>query len=465
MSKNPVLIPQPFATNGSKNNIQNTRQTGQDPEDATWSDGFPNVTMQPIESGGLPPKGMDFNGILNALSATIVHMQKGNLFYFDKAYCDAFGGYQKGAILQADDGTKIYVSVADKNTNNPNQNPKYWEVIAGIGLNAATASKLFEGRNIGGVFFDGTQDIDLPGVNTRGNQDTTGNASTATYAGQIAARKIGGVTFNAKSDIDLPGVNKPGNQNTTGNAATASKLSSPCNIGGMAFDGSQDIHLPVSSGYLPTEKYEAGDLVKIDGEWYECYHPDGCKGKDPRNPIYRPSGWQNTDQTKPYYWLKIGRWLSFPETGSAIYLPTTTIREGLIKYRNDGNLHKNKFWRLAMLYPDLLTNNVINIADLRGVFLRSLDDGRGIDNLRNINSIQSHSIQGHSHYLPTSTTAGGGGWGVSDNNWVWCSPNKIPSNRNNEPAKTFKEDGYGDEGNWADETRPVNIAMLIATRI
>ena len=224
MSKNPVLIPQAFAANGSKNNIQNTRQPGQDPEDATWSDGFPNVTMQPTESGGLPPKGMDFNGILNALSATIVHMQKGNLFYFDKAYCDAFGGYQKGAVLLADDCTKVFISVADKNTNNPNQNPQYWEVIAGIGINAASASKLFEGRNIGGVFFDGTQDINLPGVNTRGNQDTTGNAATATYADQIAARKIGGVSFDGTQNINLPGVNIPGNQNTTGNAKSATVL-------------------------------------------------------------------------------------------------------------------------------------------------------------------------------------------------------------------------------------------------
>ena len=205
MSKNPVLIPQAFAANGSKNNIQNTRQPGQDPEDATWSDGFPNVTMQPVESGGLPPKGMDFNGILNALSATIVHMQKGNLFYFDKAYCDAFGGYQKGAVLLADDGTKVFISVADKNTNNPNQNPQSWEVIAGIGLNAASASKLFEGRNIGGVFFDGTQDIDLPGVNKPGNQNTSGNANTATKL--QTARKItlngavaGSCSFNGEGD-------------------------------------------------------------------------------------------------------------------------------------------------------------------------------------------------------------------------------------------------------------------------
>lgn len=109
---------------------------------------------------------------------------------------------------------------------------------------ANTADKLTTARNIGGVMFDGSKDIDLPGVNTRGNQDTTGNAATATYAGQIAARKIGGVTFNAKTDIDLPGVNKPGNQDTSGNAATASKLSTARQIGGVSFDGTQNINLP-----------------------------------------------------------------------------------------------------------------------------------------------------------------------------------------------------------------------------
>jgi hypothetical protein len=48
--------------------------------------------------------------------------------------------------------------------------------------NAATASKLFKSCKIGGVSFDGTSDIDLPGVNRRGNQDTTGNANSANYA-------------------------------------------------------------------------------------------------------------------------------------------------------------------------------------------------------------------------------------------------------------------------------------------
>ena len=48
--------------------------------------------------------------------------------------------------------------------------------------NAATATKLANARTIGGVSFDGSANIDLPGVNSAGNQDTTGNAATSTLA-------------------------------------------------------------------------------------------------------------------------------------------------------------------------------------------------------------------------------------------------------------------------------------------
>ena len=46
--------------------------------------------------------------------------------------------------------------------------------------NAATATALETARTIGGVSFDGTANINLPGVNTAGNQDTTGTAALAT---------------------------------------------------------------------------------------------------------------------------------------------------------------------------------------------------------------------------------------------------------------------------------------------
>ena len=46
--------------------------------------------------------------------------------------------------------------------------------------NAATATALATARDIGGVSFDGTANITLPGVNSSGNQDTSGTAAIAT---------------------------------------------------------------------------------------------------------------------------------------------------------------------------------------------------------------------------------------------------------------------------------------------
>lgn len=54
--------------------------------------------------------------------------------------------------------------------------------------------------------------------NTSGTSgSTTGNAATATLL--AAARNIGGVSFNGSASINLPGVNTAGSQNTSGTAA------------------------------------------------------------------------------------------------------------------------------------------------------------------------------------------------------------------------------------------------------
>lgn len=119
--------------------------------------------------------------------------------------------------------------------------------------NAATATKLATARKVGGVAFDGTADINLPGVNTQGNQNTTGNAATATKL--ATARKVGGVAFDGTADINLPGVNAQGNQSTTGNAASATKLQTARTINGVAFDGTANITISASAigSYTKTE--------------------------------------------------------------------------------------------------------------------------------------------------------------------------------------------------------------------
>jgi len=57
--------------------------------------------------------------------------------------------------------------------------------------------------------------------NTSGTSgSTTGNAATATSAATLTtARNIGGVSFNGSVNINLPGVNTAGSQNTSGTAA------------------------------------------------------------------------------------------------------------------------------------------------------------------------------------------------------------------------------------------------------
>ena len=81
--------------------------------------------------------------------------------------------------------------------------------------NATSSSVLTPGRNIGGVAFDGSADINLPGVNAQGNQDTTGNAATATAL--ETARTIAGQSFDGTADItiaptDLTGVTADANE-------------------------------------------------------------------------------------------------------------------------------------------------------------------------------------------------------------------------------------------------------------
>ncbi|HCN0172187.1 TPA: tail fiber protein [Escherichia coli] len=137
--------------------------------------------------------------------------------------------------------------------------------------NASTATKLQTARTIGGVSFDGSANIDLPGVNKAGNQSTTGNAATATKL--QTARTIGGVSFDGSANIDLPGVNTAGNQSTTGNAATATKLQTARTINGVKFDGSANISIPtIASRGRVTALTDTTQGASTGLQMYEAYN-------------------------------------------------------------------------------------------------------------------------------------------------------------------------------------------------
>ena len=79
--------------------------------------------------------------------------------------------------------------------------------------NAGTATALETARNIGGVSFNGTANINLPGVNQSGNQDTSGNAGTATALAT-------GRNFSLTGDVTASAVSFDG----TGNVALSTTI-------------------------------------------------------------------------------------------------------------------------------------------------------------------------------------------------------------------------------------------------
>ena len=65
--------------------------------------------------------------------------------------------------------------------------------------NAATATALQSARNIGGVSFAGTGNIDLPGVNSAGNQNTTGTAAGLSATLAVASGGTGATSLADKA--------------------------------------------------------------------------------------------------------------------------------------------------------------------------------------------------------------------------------------------------------------------------
>ena len=125
--------------------------------------------------------------------------------------------------------------------------------------NADTATALATARTIGGVSFNGTANINLPGVNAAGNQNTSGTAADATIL--ETARTIGGVSFDGSANINLPGVNTAGNQNTSGNAATATILATARTIAGNSFNGSANITIAATDLSDTDQSLATGDNV------------------------------------------------------------------------------------------------------------------------------------------------------------------------------------------------------------
>ena len=166
-------------------------------------------------------------------------------------------------------------------------------VNANIAANAEIAvSKLADGtaRQVLQTAADGTSvewtsNVDLPGtLDVTGATTFDGTVTAGTFTGALSgnattsttlqtARNIGGVSFDGSANINLPGVNAAGNQNTSGNAATATALANARNIAGQSFDGTGNITIAptdltgVTSTAAEINQLDGIDLIPTSPSW------------------------------------------------------------------------------------------------------------------------------------------------------------------------------------------------------
>ena len=171
----------PFAESGLKNTIPpaSNNTTGK----AGFDKGFPERTMLPKASGGIPPSGMDFNGILYDITSAIRYMQSGGKPTYDAAFAAAIGGYPSGAVLIGDDGVSVFQNAVAGNETDPNSGGAGWTRPDLQMMELHRRSYAEAGYNVVGTFQAG---FTIVNANDVGIDEATGKGYTGP-AGPVAA--------------------------------------------------------------------------------------------------------------------------------------------------------------------------------------------------------------------------------------------------------------------------------------
>lgn len=134
----PVKFGVPFANAGTKNTIPDAASPT--PGLASNTTGFPPLTFTPLASGGIPPAGADFNGILYQITTIEQWVNAGGMFRFDSAFATTIGGYPKGAQLMSSNLDIVWLSTVENNTTDPDNIAVAagWSASEAVGATAIT---------------------------------------------------------------------------------------------------------------------------------------------------------------------------------------------------------------------------------------------------------------------------------------------------------------------------------------
>lgn len=119
-SDTPSRITKAFGVNGLKNTIPvDSSSTTDNNGVATFDKGFPEVTMQPLSAGGIPPSGKDMNGVLYSTTIQQQWQNAGMTYPFSQSFSDAVSGYPKGAIVPSSVYTGQWLNLNEANGTSP----------------------------------------------------------------------------------------------------------------------------------------------------------------------------------------------------------------------------------------------------------------------------------------------------------------------------------------------------------
>lgn len=136
----PQFLPKAFAATAAPTFINTIPDTTVTPGRASWTLGFPPVTMTPKIAGGVPPFGQDVNGVLYALSTHAVAQQAGQSPVWSALIAAAIGGYAVGTVLGSTDGLTKWFNILDANVSNPDANGAGWVPLYAPGTRSFTVT-------------------------------------------------------------------------------------------------------------------------------------------------------------------------------------------------------------------------------------------------------------------------------------------------------------------------------------
>lgn len=467
LTNTPGKLVLPFANTGAKNTIPTASQIGITAGAASLTDGFPPLTRTPIAAGGVPPSGLDMNGILFQLSAILRWANAGGGYAYDAAFATDpnVGGYPKGARIMRSDGLGYWFNTVENNTTDPEAAgaaaagwvPDFTNGVTAVTMTSAnvTLTPLQYGKPIIVITGTLTANLNLIFPNIVGNwtvvNNTTGaftiTCKTAAGTGVVvnSVQSIVGDATNIYSAVN-DAISSMGeliaSAGGTANALTATFSPAPR----MWPNGVPFLVRAASANATTTPTFTANSGVLAAKTIVK-----GANGALAVGDIGGAGHWllmQYDVTLDKVVLLNPATGISpvSQKPGEICFFACDTAPTGFLK-ANGAAISRTVY---AALFAVIGTTfgvgdgaTTFNLPDLRGEFVRGWDDWRGVDSWRTFGSAQYDMVGPHNHTINYRRSSG--------------TLNANYPGRATDVDASFDSETNNNSGT---ETRPRNVALL-----